>query len=93
MKTEEEWLKIYREAWKSISNDGENMVRLKLGKFNDDNIWACIEVLAVNKKRLKEIIKLADKYSLRLDFQGQYEFKLWEDYEDDVLHEKNEVKG
>ena len=83
MKTENEWLKIYHEAWDCMSNDGQNVVRLKLGQFHDDNTWACVEILSVNKERLKEIIKLSDKYNLRLDFQGNYEFKLWEDYEEE----------
>lgn len=82
MKTEEKWLEIYHECCHMFNDKGEmgNRVRLKLGQFTDDDTWACIELICVNKKVLKKIIEVSDKYNLRCDFQGNYEMKLWEEY-------------
>jgi len=79
MKTEQEWLDIYHEVWNLLPK-GHNRVRLKLGQFDFDDTWACIEILCPDKESLRKIFDIADKYGLRCDFQGQYEFKLWEDY-------------
>jgi len=80
-KTEQEWLEIYHEVWNLLPK-GHNRVRLKIGQFDIDDTWACIEVLSADKELLKKIFNIADKYKLRCDFQGQYEFKLWEEYEE-----------
>lgn len=83
MKTEKEWLEIYHKVWDLFKQERHNYVRLKIGQFKDNNTWACIEVLIphIDKGFLKDIINISDKYNLRMDFQGEYEFKLWEDYE------------
>lgn len=78
MKTEEEWLKIYKECWHLINREGHNRVRLKLGQFRDDDRWAYIEVLGGGIEFLKKLIPFCEKHGLDMDFHKEFEFKLKE---------------
>jgi hypothetical protein len=84
MKTEEEWLKIYKECWNSFNRVGHNRVRLELGQFSNDleDTWACIKIIGGDKETVRKILDIADKYNLRGDFKGNSEWKLWEEVVD-----------
>ena len=96
-RTEEEWLKIYKECHHLFGNEGQsgNRVRLTLGQFRDDDNWGFIEVIGCNSVFLEKLIALCRKYDLGFDFSGRYEFKIreksetWEDTEETKSEETN----
>ena len=80
MITEGKWIRIYHEVWESYNKPGHNCVRLKLGQYRDDDNWGIIECLCTNKEVLKKLIEICDKNNLRIDFSGNYELVLREDF-------------
>ena len=80
MKTINDWLNIYKEIWNIYKG---NYVRLTLGKFNDDEQWAYIEIINFSNRSLddfKELIKFCEKFNLRISMQNYSEVRLYEDY-------------
>ena len=82
MKTIEDWVIIYRECCKLWGEDEKtgNRVRLTIGQFNKDDVWAFIEILCFDKEFFKLIYDLSEKYNLRFDFSDRYTFRLREEY-------------
>jgi hypothetical protein len=82
MKTHQEWLKIYEKCCHLFNDEGncDNRVRLTIGQFRDDNAWGFIEVLGFDISFVEKLIPLCKSNNLYIDFCGNYEFKLRENY-------------
>jgi len=79
-RTEEEWIKIYKECCNLFGKKGHsgNRVRLTLGQFRDDDNWGFIEIIGFGVTFAEKLIPLCKKYNLEFDFGGHYEVKLRE---------------